>query len=57
MSDEAITIEDGENAQVANNIAQNSSENNVPNGPKLFNTSTVQNVNNGISSTVGGGGV
>ena len=54
VSNEAITIEDGENAQVTNNIAQKSNENNVPNGPTLVNTSTVQNVNNGISSTVGG---
>ena len=56
VSDEAITIEDEENAsaQVTNNIAQNCSKNNVPNGPTLVNTSTVQNVNNGISSTVGG---
>ena len=34
-----------------------SSENNVSNSPTLLNTSTIENVNNGSSSTVGGGGV
>ena len=54
VSDETITIQDGENSQVTSDIVENSSENNVSDSPTLVNTSTTENVNNGNVSTVGG---
>ena len=55
VSAETITIQDGENAQVSNEIAENSGENIVSNSPTLINTSTTESVsNNGNPSIVGG---
>ena len=54
VSDETITIQDGENSQVTSDIVENSSENNVSDSPTLVNTSTTENVNNGNVSTMGG---
>ena len=53
VSDETITIQDGENSQVTNDIVENSSKNNVSDSPTLVNTSTTENVNNGNVSTMG----
>ena len=53
VSGKAITTQEGKDAQVTNNIIQNSSENNVSNSPTLPNNTTIENVNNGNLSTVG----
>ena len=55
VSEETITIQDGENAQVSNDIAENSGENIASNSSILINTSTTESVsNNGNPSILGG---